>query len=283
MYTFLNNAFVPTDKAFLHVSDLAIQRGYGIFDFFRVIHNHPLFLPDYLERFFASAKVARLEMPYDEDEFSTILYELISRNNMPTSGIKVILTGGYSPDGYQIAKPNLIIQQQPLSLPADPLNHPGIKVITHEYVRVIPHVKSINYLMGIWTHQRMLEQGASDVLYYYHNEVSEFPRCNFFMVRPDNTVVTPSKNILYGVTRKNVLALAAKKFPVEEGTITVQDIANVKEAFLTSTTKRIIPITQVDDQVVGNGKPGEVTKTLLNDLMVLEAEELRKAGVVNIH
>jgi branched-chain amino acid aminotransferase len=282
MYTFLNDEFVPGEKAFLHVNDLAIQRGYGIFDFFRVINNHPLFLADYLKRFFASAEVMRLEVPFDPDEFSTLLFELIDRNNIPMSGIKVILTGGYSPDGYQLSKPNLVIQQQPLSLSADAVHPTGVKVITHEYVRDMPHVKSINYLMGIWTYQKMLEQGASDVLYHFNGEVSEFPRCNFFIVRHDNTVVTPSKNILAGITRKHVLELAAKKYPVQEGTITLQELSQAREAFLTSTTKRIIPVTQIDDLVVGDGKPGVVTKALLEDVIQLEQEELVRSGSANV-
>lgn len=278
MYTFLNTDFVEEEKAVLHVSDLAIQRGYGIFDFLRVMDNHPMFLDDHLNRFYASASEMRLEVQYTKEEFKSILLELIAKNNIPMSGIKITLTGGYSPDGYQLIKPNLIITQQPLNLSVNPIQK-GIKVITHEYVREMPHVKTINYLMGVWTQKKMMEQQASDVLYQIKGEVSEFPRCNFFIVREDGVVVTPAKNILSGVTRKNVLKLASKKFSIKEEVVTLNDITSAREAFLTSTTKRIIPITQVDDHRIGDGAPGPVALELFADLIQLEEAELRTAGV----
>lgn len=269
MITFLNDEFVQAEKAFLHISDLSIQRGYGIFDFLRVMDNHPLYLPDYLNRFYNSASEMRLELSYSQQEFGNIIHELIQRNNMPLAGIKIILTGGYSEDGFHLAKPNLIIAQQPLKLPSDKISD-GIKVITHEFVRDLPHVKSINYLMGIWVQKKMKEQSAQDVLYHIGGEVSEFPRCNFFIVTKDNTLVTPVENILHGITRKNILLLAAKKFNVKEGAISLNDIANAKEAFLTSTTKRIIPITRVDDHTIGTGQPGPVATELFEDLVQWE-------------
>lgn len=272
MYTFLNDEFVPAEKAFLHVSDLSIQRGYGIFDFFKVVDNYPLFLDFYLERLYSSASEMRLEIRFTKEEFKSVLFELIEKNNLPMSGIKVVLTGGYSPDAYQLVKPNLIITQQALTFPSDDLGE-GIKIITHEYVREMPHVKTINYLMGIWTQQKMKEQKASDVLYHQKGEVSEFPRCNFFIVKKNNTVVTPSKNILNGITRMNVLELARKKFKVHEGVVTLTDVAEASEAFLTSTTKRIVPIVQVEDLRIGNGVPGAVTREVFNDLLQFEYSE----------
>ena len=275
MYTLLNGEFIPAEKAFLHVSDLSVQRGYGIFDFLKIVDNYPLFLEDYITRFYASACEMRLAVPYTKEEFISLLFVLVQKNNMPMSGIKIVLTGGYSPDAYKLVKPNLIITQQELKFPSDQISN-GIKVISHEYVREMPHVKTINYIMGIWTQKKMIEQGAADVLYHTNSTVTEFPRCNFFLVKKDNTVVTPSKNILHGVTRKHVLELAARKYSFVEGPVTLSDIADASEAFLTSTTKRIIPITQVDRQLIGTGVTGPVTKELYNDLLQLELSERTK-------
>jgi len=277
MYTFLNDAFVPEDKAYLHISDLAIQRGYGIFDFFRVMDNYPLFIEDYLERLYVSAKEMHLKVPYEPEQLRSLIFELIRNNNIPMSGIKVILTGGYSPDGYQLAdKANLIMVQKPLNFPSAEFPADGIKIITHEYLRDKPHVKTINYVVGIWIQNKVLEQKAADVLYHYKGEVSEFPRCNFFMVKHDNTVVTPGDNILEGVTRKHVLKLASKKYKIEIGTVTLEDVLQAREAFLTSTSKRIVPITQMNDAIIGNGKPGKVSEDLYNDLVQLENAERLK-------
>jgi len=270
MYSFFNNEFIPAEKTFIHVSDLATQRGYGIFDFFKVVNGQPLFLEDYFDRFFRSAEAMRLSILLSREELKKVIYELIAKNGQPDCGIKMILTGGYSPDGYEIATPNLIISQHKLTMPASNVLEKGVKIITHEYVRDIPHVKTINYTMGIWLQSKVKEQQAYDVLYHMNGHVSEFPRCNLFVVLHDGTVITPAERVLHGITRKNILSLSNKEVIVQEGNVTLTDVLNAREVFLTSTTKRIVPIVQVDNTVIGNGKPGIVTLELLHDLTDME-------------
>ncbi len=275
MYTYLQNKIVPAEKAFLHVRDLSIQRGYGVFDFFKIKDGHPFFLNDYLERFYNSAKIMHLTVPHSHEELESIIYQLIQKNNIEESGIKIILTGGYSEDGYQPAEPNLILTQHPLTLPAKEQIEKGVKIIAHDYVRDLPAAKTINYSMGIWLINQVKIQQAYDVLYYQNNIVSEFPRCNFFIVKKDNTVVTPVDRVLHGITRKNILKLAAHRYKAEEGIITLDDIREAKEAFLTSTTKRIVPIVQINNTLINDGKPGAVSLSLLEDLITLEQDDLR--------
>lgn len=275
MYTYLQNKIVPAEKAFLHVRDLSIQRGYGVFDFFKIKDGHPFFLNDYLERFYNSAKIMHLTVPHSHEELESIIYQLIQKNNIEESGIKIILTGGYSEDGYQPAEPNLILTQHPLTLPAKEQIEKGVKIIAHDYVRDLPAAKTINYSMGIWLINQVKIQQAYDVLYYQNNIVSEFPRCNFFIVKKDNTVVTPVDRVLHGITRKNILKLAAHRYKAEEGIITLDDIREAKEAFLTSTTKRIVPIVQINNTLINDGKPGAVSLSLLEELITLEQDDLR--------
>ena len=275
MYTYLQNKIVPAEKAFLHVRDLSILRGYGVFDFFKIKDGHPFFLNDYLERFYNSAKIMHLTVPHSHEELESIIYQLIQKNNIEESGIKIILTGGYSEDGYQPAEPNLILTQHPLTLPAKEQIEKGVKIIAHDYVRDLPAAKTINYSMGIWLINQVKIQQAYDVLYYQNNIVSEFPRCNFFIVKKDNTVVTPVDRVLHGITRKNILKLAAHRYKAEEGIITLDDIREAKEAFLTSTTKRIVPIVQINNTLINDGKPGAVSLSLLEDLITLEQDDLR--------
>ncbi len=275
MFAYIHREIVPVEKAFLHVSDLSIQRGYGIFDFFKIQDGHPYFLDDYLDRFYNSASSMQLEVPHQRDELKNIIYSLIRKNNIAASGIKMILTGGYSADGYQPAEPNLIITQHNLTLPGEDQIKKGVKIITHEFVRDFASAKTINYSTGIWLINKVKESQAVDVLYHKHGIVSEFPRCNFFIVRNDNTVVTPAHHVLRGITRKNILRLASLKYKVEEGVVTLDDIASAKEAFLTSTTKRIVPVVKVNDTVIGDGKPGAVSFSLLDDLIALENEDYK--------
>ena len=274
LYAFVNHQLEPYHQANLHVSDLAIQRGYGVFDFLKMKGTQALFMDDYLDRFFRSARLMELEVPLSRESLKEKVAELASRNNMEESGIKMILTGGYSENGFDPVEPNLLIIQQPLTMPAESKISQGIRIITHEHAREMAQAKTINYTTGIRLIKQIKSQGAEEVLYHFNGEALEFPRCNFFLVKQDDTVITPARGVLEGITRKNVLALAAKKYKAEAGIVTLADIAQAKEAFLTSTTKRILPIVQVDDKIIGDGKPGPVTKALLQDLVELEAQHL---------
>lgn len=274
MISYLNGSFIPRQEAVLHVSDLAIQRGYGIFEFFKVRKGSALFLDDYFDRFYRSAAILQLPVPLERDALQAVVYKLLQQNQATDCGIKFILTGGYSPDAYSIASPNFLIEQYPLTL-HDHIQ-PGIHVITHEHVREVPEVKTINYISGIMTLRRMHEAGASDVLFHKHNRVTEFPRCNFFLITKEGVLRTPGDHVLQGITRKNILALAPAYTRVEAGDVTLQDVYNAREAFLTSTTKRLIPITQVDDVIIGSGETGALTRTLFHALVEREDEYIRR-------
>jgi branched-chain amino acid aminotransferase len=181
----------------------------------------------------------------------------------------LVLTGGYSPDSSEMGRPNFFIIHQPLKPRAMEVVENGMKIITHSYVRELPQVKSINYLMGVWLQEKVRIAGASDVLYHFNNEVSEFPRSNFFIVTQDDVLTTPAKNILHGITRMKTLELAREYFTAEERMVTLNDVRECKEAFMTSTTKQIIPIVQVDGVPIGDGKPGNITRALDEKLQKL--------------
>ena len=272
MIAFVNNEFIEEDKATLQVSDLSIQRGYAAFDFFRTKNYVPLFLDDYLDRFFNSISLMRLQPNHTREELKTIIHELIQKNKLAESGIRMTLTGGYSPDSYEPVQPNLIITQQKIQLTTPEKFITGIKIITHEYQRDLPEAKSINYLMGVWLQQKVKEQKAADVLYYQQGIVSEFPRANVFIITRDEKIITPSENILKGITRMKVLKIAAERYTVEARKLHIDEIKNAAEVFMTSTTKRILPINQVDDTIIGNGKAGRISALLNEDFIKMEDE-----------
>jgi branched-subunit amino acid aminotransferase/4-amino-4-deoxychorismate lyase len=193
----------------------------------------------------------------ERERIISIVHELIDRNAMAgLSGIKLTLTGGYSPGGYEVVSPNFFITQHEV-LPRQ--GEHGLKVITYEHMREQPGIKSINYLTGLMLQKKLAQSGAADVLYHRNNEVSEFPRSTFFIVTEDNTVITPRDNVLPGITRKKILELASH---AQEANITIDSIRGAKEAFIASTTKQVLPILQVDDIVIGDGKPGKITREL---------------------
>lgn len=270
MIAYINGSFIDEANAVLHVGDLALQRGYAAFDYLRTKNKVPLFLDHYLERFLNSATKMHLHPRHTAKELKDIIYELIERNNLPQSGIRMILTGGYSPDSYVPARPNLVMLQQPLQLPSIEKFNSGLKVITHEYQRDLPAVKSINYLMGIWLQQKVAAQKAADVLYHQNGWVSEFPRSNVFIVTKEGKIVTPANGILKGITRMKLLELMKDDYTVEERALHLDEIKGAAEVFMTSTTKRLLPINQVDDIIFGEGKAGPITNLLNNMFLDME-------------
>lgn len=261
LYVWVNDSLVPADNALVNVSDLAVQRGYGIFDFFKTIDGKPVFLEDHLDRFFRSAVLMRLGVKQSRDEIRDKIYQLIEKNALSDSGIKIILTGGFSPDGFNIAEPNLIISQAVFQIPRT-MSEKGVGVITHEYQRQFSNAKTLDYLQAIWLQPVLKQKNADDVLYHSNGLIRECPRANFFIVTKDHEVITPESDMLKGVSRKHILEIASGMFKTEARDVSLEELRNAKEAFITSTTKNILPVVQVDGRTLGNGSPGEVTRAL---------------------
>jgi branched-subunit amino acid aminotransferase/4-amino-4-deoxychorismate lyase len=96
----------------------------------------------------------------------------------------------------------------------------------------------------------MKEQGADDILYYSNGIVRECPRSNFFMIK-NGTLITASDKMLLGITRKNIIKIATENnIPVEERDFTVEELKTADEAFITSSTKRVTSVRQIDDYVL---------------------------------
>ncbi len=276
MIAYVNNQFIDENLATLGIGDMSIQRGFGIFDYFRTSNNQPLFLDEHLTRFFHSAKELRLNPLHTRDELKGIIKKMISHNNLASSGFRMILTGGYSPDNFTPVTPNFIVIQQPITLPSEEKFTKGLSILLHEYQRDVPYAKSINYLMSIYLLDKLNAENADDVLYHKNGNIFEFPRANVFIVTKEKVVVTPSLEILHGITRQKLLEVAVNHYRTEQRSITIEELKNAEEVFLTSTTKRILPVLKINQQAVGNGKPGPVTKHLLSLFTVFEETVLHE-------
>jgi D-alanine transaminase/branched-chain amino acid aminotransferase len=110
-FIYLNNAFVKAEDAKIHVSDLGLVRGYGIFDFFRAIDGKAIFLEDHLDRFENSARLMGLPIPATRDQLRAIILESIQRHPLPLLGIKMILTGGFFRMAIFLPKPPILSLQ----------------------------------------------------------------------------------------------------------------------------------------------------------------------------
>lgn len=274
---FLNGRYIPLAEATIPVNDLGLQRGYGIFDFLRVTDGVPLFQEDHLDRFYRSADIMRLSIPHSRGEMSSIIKELLQKNGLSHAGIKIVLTGGPTSDGYSLAAaPNLLISQQLIPSPPDTIFLPGYTLVSYQHQRQVPEVKTTDYLMAILLQPWVKEKGADDILYHQNGIISECPRSNFFIVTKDDRLVTASKNILHGITRKQLLSIASGiNIIVEERDMSLDDMRQAKEAFITSSTKRLIPVIKVDDKIFPPFSENSVTARLYNAFKEWELSAIR--------
>ncbi|MFN8356684.1 MAG: aminotransferase class IV [Spirosomataceae bacterium] len=259
-FFYLNGEIVPEAQAQIGITDLGLLRGYGIFDFFRAVDGQPIFMEDHLDRFENSARLLGLSIPQTRDHIRAIIHELIHLNQQPLLGIKMVLTGGYSPDGYAPAEQaNLMMIAKPFKFMEAPN---GLKFMTVNHQRQLAEVKSLDYLMPVYLLRKQKEVGANDVLYHFNGLVTESSRSNVFLVK-DETVITPASGMLKGITRKHILAYAGEHFAVEERDVSLQEVMEADEIFTTGSSKKIVAVTRIDDHVVGDGKMGKVTQKLL--------------------
>ena len=264
-YTYINGQIVPENEGKLLVTDLAIQRGYGIFDFLKTVNGKPIFIQDYFDRFYNSAKEMNLEIELSREQLNDIISSLLEKNNIPNASLKFILTGGYSEDGYQIAKPNLVIVHAPFEYDHASFTK-GLRLLSHNYQRQLPFIKTIDYLQAIRLQPMLKSKQADDLLYHNNGEVRECPRANIFLVK-DDRILTPKTDILRGITRSKILGINVDGFTVDEQDFTLDDLAKADEVFITSSTKNVLPILSLDGNTIGNGKPGKITTVLSEKLL----------------
>jgi branched-chain amino acid aminotransferase len=281
MYIYLNGNIIPAAEAMIHVTDLALLRGFGIFDFLQNINGTPLFIDDYLDRFENSARLMSLEFP--EKNRSILIQDilkLIQKNKFKHSGLRLILTGGYSEDVFTPTLPNFIILEQEITQNTDYQGFKnGEKLILQEYIREIPAIKTTNYIVPILLQKKWKEEGAVDVLYHKNGYVTESSRSNFFIVNDKDEIITSNEDVLYGITRKKLLEIIKQNnLKHEIRPVTFAETLAAKEAFISSSTKGVLPIVRLDEHQIGNGKVGTMTQLLMQKFIDLQNEYLKTNG-----
>ena len=261
-YVNINGELVKYQDAKIHINDLGLRRGYGSFEFFRVLRGIPVFIEDHLARFENSSRAIDLEVPYSLEQLEGFIHELIRVNRLETAGIQLILTGGYSEDIFTPAQPNLIIAPIGLrSYPAEQFEK-GVKLILHQHVREIPEAKTIAYLTAVKLGKRMRAHGAAEVVYHDGTHVSEAARSSLGLIK-NGVLVTAREGVLPGITRIHALDLAQKMMPIEERAFTLDELLGADEVFITSSTRGVMPVTQIENQPVGSGQVGPHLKALM--------------------
>jgi branched-subunit amino acid aminotransferase/4-amino-4-deoxychorismate lyase len=259
-YCYLNGEILPYKDCCLHVSDLQIQRGYGVFDFFRSRNGDIPWLEDYTNRLYNSLQLSGIDAGLSPPDFLSAVQSLQKKNGLPNGAFKVIVSGGYSNTLDSVTgSANVIILHIPWEPPDPKLLERGVNLVSHPYIRPNSEIKTLYYFNTLRLHRKLVDYNAVDVL-YYSDTVSEASRANIFMVK-DNIIYTPESHILKGITRKHVLLL----FPeIRIEDIPSDNLPDYNEAFITSTSRDITPVVNIDGRNIGNGKPGPVTREIMS-------------------
>ena len=260
----INGTFVPAATASLPITDLAILRGYGIFDYFRVKNFVPLFVRDHAERFARSAERMGMTLPVSPAQIVRDVERLVEKNGVPDAGIRLLLTGGVSPDGFSPGTPNYCVLQHAYPHYDAHLYTEGCTILLDEFTRQTPTVKTIDYAHGIRLLPQMRAAGAADVLYHQNGEILETTRANFCLVHADGTIQTRADGVLPGITKNHTLHLAREAdYSVLEEPISLDDLGRASESFVTGSGKQIMPVVRVGEYVIGDGTVGPVVRDLM--------------------
>lgn len=262
----INGSFCDEKDLSVSAKDVGILRGYGVFDYLRTYGGEPFHLKDHIRRFFRSAEMLHLEVGYSQDEVEAVVRELVRRNGYPESSLRLVCLGGESPTAM------IPEGRSTLYLMADPFpgdrkeleswQEEGISLISFPHLRYRAEAKTNNYIPAMDALREARSRGAFDALFCgTDGEIYETTRANVFF-RRNGKWLTPPGNILIGITRRVVMSLMAPEEQVEEA-LYLKDLPGIEEAFLTSSSKEIVPIIQIDDTPVGDGKPGPCTKALI--------------------
>src|SRR5436190_10328963 len=260
---YIGGEWVHPDKATISINDIAVLRGYSVFESLRTYDRRPFHLDQHLTRLYRSARLIEMEIPWSSEQIAEVVQEIIVRNTYRHAAIRLLVTGGESEDGIlPSGKLLLVVLITPLNERDMVRFAKGCKLITTKLQRISPEAKTANYIAAVRALKEAVRRNAADALFVNEREhVLEATRSNFFIFRED-TLITPHRGILLGISRNVVLELARNTFTIEERPILLEELALADEAFITSSSKEITPVVQIDDLIIGNGKPGQRTYQL---------------------
>lgn len=265
-HVWLQGELVPLSQASIGVYDLALLRGFGIYEGIATHDGEPFRFSDHWERFMRSAKALDLTLPFGEEEVLEGMRAVAKANAPRGRGIiRMILTGGTADAGIRhvAGRETLYILSEPMKpYPVEWYEH-GASIITHEHQRALPEYKTIDYTAAVMLQSVLAAKKAVEAAYVSQGTVLECTGSNIFAVK-DGVLTTPKDGVLAGITRKMTLELAREAgMRAEERALPLRELLSADEAFLTSSFKDIVPVASVDGSAIGSGAPGPVTKDLM--------------------
>jgi D-alanine transaminase len=261
---YLNGKFIPLEEAYIPVLDRGFIFGDGVYEVIPAYSRKPFRLEEHLNRLQHSLDGIRLKNPFSNAEWKNLLEQLIAKNNGEDQYIYLHITRGVAKRDHAFpvnVPPTVFIMSNPLLPPPVELLASGTSAITaidNRWIRC--DVKAISLLPNVLLRQLAVDVHALETILIRDGFLTEGAASNIFIVS-NNVLLAPPKShlMLPGITYDVVLELAAANgIPHEIRQISEHEIRKADEILLTSSTKEIMPITLLDNQAVGGGKPGEL-------------------------
>jgi len=274
MEIYLDGEFVARENAKVSVFDHGLLYGDGVFEGIRIYHKRVFRLVEHLDRLFRSAKYIALDIGKTREEMEEIVLETCRRNGLSDGYIRLVVTRGVGTLGIRPSrcpKPTIFCIVEKFAVFPPEHYEKGLKMLTvstrkNRIDALDPQLKTLNYLNSILATLEAERSGFEEALMLNsEGYVAEAAVENLFIVR-GNRLLTPatSTGALPGITRAAVLELAAQ-FGCEtaETQLTLQEVYNADECFLTGTAAEVCPVVEVDSRPIGDGKPGPTTQRLM--------------------
>ena len=259
---YLNGAFLPIEQAFVPVLDRGFIFGDGIYEVIPVYSRRPFRLDEHLVRLQNSLDGVRIANPYTLEEWKTRVCELIERNAPDDQYVYLHITRGVAKRDHAFPKdatPTVFMMSSPLVTSSRELVENGVSAVSavdNRWDRC--DIKAISLLPNVLLRQAAVDAGATETVMFRNGILTEGAASNIFAVE-NGVILAPPKDhhMLPGITYDLVLELAAANgIAVDIGKFDEARIRQADELWLTSSTKEVLAITQLDGQPVGNGKPG---------------------------
>jgi branched-chain amino acid aminotransferase len=281
MKVYLNGQLVDKEKAVVSVFDHGLLYGDGVFEGIRAYNGRVFKLREHLDRLYNSARAIMLQTPMSKKALEEAVLVTLRANRLKDAYIRLVVTRGEGDlglDPRKCTKPSVFIITDKIALYPQELYDKGLSVITSSVRRNIaealnPCIKSLNYLNNVLAKAEAARHNAPEaIMLNREGYVAECTGDNIFVLK-ENTLVTPptSAGALEGITRNIVMDIAKNKLKllVKEELFTPYHIYIGDEVFLTGTAAEVIPVTDVDGRMIGDGGPGKTTLRLIKEFREL--------------
>lgn len=283
MLIYIDGKFLPADQAKISVFDHGFLYGDGVFEGIRAYNGRVFRLKEHIDRLFDSAKTIDLKPPLSKEEMAEVICEVLRRNDLDNAYIRPIISRGHGDlglDPRKCPKPTVVVIATSWGAMYGDLYDKGLKAITVSVRRnpaeaLPPNVKSLNYLNNILAKIEANYKGGDEAIFFDTNGyVSEGSGDNLYVVKNGEILTPLTLNNLRGVTRMVVLEIAKSLgIPVRETNLGYFDLYSADEVICTGTAAEVAPITWIDGRVIGNGRPGPVTRQLMGAFRVVTEKE----------